>query len=179
MGSKPNHDEVGAFWGEYNVPLRKLYSNQAITLDVIDALADFFEANGFKTKKYNGSGVSALSDERLAVKGQINDFFIKGGPAWRGIAPGLVVIIDIDLMIVDTKYQRTIWTGKIETSRRMGENQGIFTFTSKIFSSLNTAFSRAIEKAWIDGGMLKALGSLNEKSTFELKSVTKFSRASF
>jgi hypothetical protein len=70
-------------------------------------------------------------------------------------------------MIVDTKYQRTIWAGKIEAYRKMGKNKGVFTGARKIFSFFNLVFSRAIEKAWIDDGMLKALGSLNEKSHFE------------
>jgi hypothetical protein len=164
LGSKPKHDQVGAFWGRYMIALRKLYSNQSITLDVIDALADLFEANGFRVRKYYGSGVSVFSDERFYVKGQINEFFINGSPAWTGIAPGIQAVIDIDVMIVDTKYQRTVWTGKIEAYRKMGKNKGVFTGASKIFSFFNLVFSKAIEKAWIDDGMLKALGSLSEKA---------------
>ena len=179
MGSKPKHDQVGAFWGKYMIALRKLYSNQSITLDVIDALADLFEANGFRVRKYYASGVSVFSDERFYVKGQINEFFINGSPAWTGIAPGIQAVIDIDVMIVDTKYQRTIWAGKIECYRKMGKNKGVFTGASKIFSFFNLVFSKAIEKAWIDDGMLKALGSLSEKAPFEEKSMTEFSQASF
>ena len=164
LGSKPKHDQVGAFWGKYMIAVRKLYSNQAITLEVIDALADFFEANGFRARKYYGPGVSVFSDERLCVKGQINEFFINGSPAWTGIAPGIQAVIDIDVMIVDTKYQRTIWAGKINSYRKMGKHKGVFTGASKIFSFFNLVFSKAIEKAWVDDGMLKALGSLSEKA---------------
>ncbi len=167
LGSKPKHDQVGAFWGKYMIAVRKLYSNQAITLEVIDALADLFEANGFRARKYYGPGVSVFSDERFCVKGQINEFFINGSPAWTGIAPGIQAVIDIDVMIVDMKYQRTIWAGKIKGYRKMGKNKGVFTGARKIFSFFNLVFSRAIEKAWIDDGMLKALGSLNEKPPFE------------
>ena len=164
LASKPKHDQLGAFWGAYKLTLRKLYSKQTITLDVIDALADLFEANGFRARKHFGPGVSVLPDERLCVKGQINEFFINGYPAWRGIAPSIEAVIDIDLMIVDTKYQRTIWTGKIEGYRKMGKSQGVFTSARKIFSFFNLVFSQALEKAWFDDGMLKALGSLNEKA---------------
>jgi len=163
LGSKPKHDQLGAFWGAYKLTLRKLYSKQAITLDVIEALADLFEANGFRARKYFGSGMSVLPDERLSVQGQINEFFMNGYPAWRGIAPSIEAVIDIDVMIVDMKYQRTIWSGKIEGYRKMGKSRGVFTGGGKIFSFFNLVFSRAIEKAWIDDGMLKALADLNEK----------------
>jgi hypothetical protein len=93
--------------------MRKLYSEQAITLDVIDAIDNSFKANGFN--------------------------------------------------VIDTKDQRTIWTGKIENYRRMGPNRGMFTGTNKIFLFLNTVFSDAIEKAWIDYGMLNTLRSLDKK----------------
>lgn len=144
------------------IALRKLYSNQPITLDVIDALADLFEANGFRVRKYYGSGVSVLSDERLSVKGQINKFFITGSSAWRGISPRIQAVIDIDVMIIDTKYQRTIWAGKIKVYQNMNKTRGVFTGASKMFLFFNLVFSKAIEKAWIDDGMLKALRSLNE-----------------
>jgi len=162
LSSKPMPDQVGAFWGDYKTTLRKLYSNQSITLDVMDALADLFEANGFRARKYFGLDVPVLSDERLSIKGRINEFFITGSSAWRGVSPRILAIIDIDVMIIDTKYQRTIWTGKIEAYRTMSKSRGVFTGTSKIFSFFNLIFSSAIEKAWIDDGMLKALGSLNE-----------------
>jgi hypothetical protein len=45
----------------------------------------------------------------------------------------------------------------------MGPNQGLFTGTNKIFLFLNTVFSDAIEKAWIDYGMLNTLSSLDKK----------------
>ncbi len=167
FSSKRKSNLVGFFSGHYislKFPLRRLYSDQATTLDVIDAIDNLFKANGFKVIRYYGaSDFSSLSDERLAIKGQINEFLIEGVPAWRGSSPSRVATIDIDLMIIDTKYQRTIWTGKIENYRRMGPNQGLFTGTNKIFLFWNTVFSDAIEKAWIDYGMLNTLSSLDKK----------------
>jgi hypothetical protein len=149
---------VGIFFGHYigiNIPMRKLYSDQATAIDVIDAIDSSFKANGFNVVRYNGvPNASSLSDERLAIKGRINEFLIEGVPAWGGIPPSMVATIDIDLMIIDTKYKKTIWTGKIENYRRMGRNRCVFTGTNKIYSFLNTVFSDAIEKTWIDYGML-------------------------
>ncbi len=161
---QPKHNLVGILFGSYNIRIRKLYSNQAIRLDVSEALNNLFKANGFNVKRYFGSSdISSLSDERLAVKGQINEFWMHGYPAWTGTPPSIDALIDIDLTIIDTKYQRTIWTGKIENYRKIGPNRGIFTGTNKIFLFLNTVFSNAIEKAWIDYGMLNALRSLDKK----------------
>jgi hypothetical protein len=167
LGFKPKPDLVGIFWGAYKISLRKLYSHQAIILEVIDALADLFEANGFRARKYDGSRVSVLSDERLSVKGQINKFFIDGYPAWRGTSPSIAAEIDIDVMIIDRKYQKTIWTGKLEGYQKMSKSQGVFTGARKIFSFFNLLFSSAIEKAWIDDGMLEALESLDKKASLK------------
>jgi hypothetical protein len=71
--------------------------------------------------------------------------------------PNIEAIIDIDLTIIDTKYQRTVWTGKIEGYQKIGPNRGIFTGASRVFWFFKLVFSDAINKAWIDGGMLKAL----------------------
>lgn len=134
-----------------------------------EALRNLFKANGFNVIRYYGSSdVSSLSDERLAVKGQINEFWMngyamKGYSGGRGVPPSIEATIDIDLTIIDTKYQRTIWTGKIENYQKIGPNKGIFTSTNKIFLFLNTVFSNAIEKAWIDYGMLNALRNLDKK----------------
>ncbi len=163
IGSKRKKNLVGIFSGQYSgikIPLRKLYSDQAITVDVTDALENQFKANGFNVIRYDGySDSSSLSDEGLAIKGQINEFFIECAPAWRGVSPSVFATIDIDLMIVDTKHQRTIWTGKIENYQRMDPKQdrGLFTGANRIFLFLNTVYSNAIEKAWIDNGMLNAL----------------------
>jgi hypothetical protein len=152
---------VGIFFGYYiglKIPMRKLYSDQATTIDVIDAIDNSFEANGFNVIRYEGlSDSSSLSEERLAVKGWINEFLIEGVPAWGGTPPSMVATIDIDFTIIDIKRQKTIWTGKIENYRRMGRNRGVFTGTNNIFLFLNKVFSDAIEEAWIDHGMLNAL----------------------
>ncbi len=164
LATKPKKNLVGILFGGYNIRIRKLHSNSAISLEVTEALRNLFKANGFNVIKYYGSSdVSSLSDERLAVKGQINEFWMNGYPGGRGTSPSIKATIDIDLTIIDTKYQRTIWTGKIENYQEIGPNKGIFTGTNKIFLFLNTVFSNAIEKAWIDYGMLNALRSLDKK----------------
>ena len=165
VATKPKRNLVGILFGGYNIRIRKLHSNLAISLDVTEALRNLFKANGFDVIRYYGSSdVSTLSDERLAVKGQINEFWLNGYSGGRGVPPRIEATIDIDLTIIDTKYQRTIWTGKIENYQKIGPNKGIFTGTKKIFSFLNAIFSDAIEKAWIDNGMLNALKSLDKKS---------------
>ncbi len=164
LSFKPKKNLVGIFFGAYKIRIRKLYSNRAISLEVIEALRNLFHANGFNVIRYYGKpDFSSLPDERLVVKGQVNEFWIDGYPAWTGTPPKIEAIIDIDLTIIDKKYQRTIWTGKIEGYRNMGPNQGIFTNTNKTFLFFNTVFSDAIQKAWIDHGMLKALESLDKK----------------
>jgi hypothetical protein len=157
---------VGVFFGYYiglSIPMRKFHSDQTIAVDVVNAINSLFDASGFKVFIYHGiSDSSSLSDERLAIKGQINEFLIEGIPSWGGIPPSMVATIDIDLMLIDVKYQKTIWNGKIENYRRMGRNQGVFTGTDKIFSFLNRVFSDAIEEAWVDSGMLNSLENLDE-----------------
>jgi len=160
---RETRDLVGAFIGGYRMPIRRLYSDQAITADVIDALGFLFEANGFSVRKYYGiSNLSALTDERLAVRGRINEFSIIGYPGGRYSSPSIEAIIDIDVMILDRRYQRTIWTGKVQACRKM-DSHGIFTDASKAFLFFNLVFSRTIEKAWIDDGMFKALESFDKK----------------
>ena len=164
LATKPKKNLVGILFGAYKIRIRKLNSNQAISRDVVDALEKLFKTNGFKVKRYFGkSDVSSLSNARLAVKGQINEFWLNGYPGGRGASPRIVTTIDIDLTIFDTKYQQTIWAGKIENYREIGPNRGIFTGTDTIFSFLNTVFSDAIEKACIDDGLLNALGNLDKK----------------
>ena len=163
LATKPKKNLVGILFGAYNIRIRKLHSNQAINLDVTEALRNLFNANGFNVTTYNeNSDISPLPDERLVVKGQINEFWMDGYPGGRGASPSIVATIDIDLRIIDTKYQRTIWTGKIENYQKIGSNKGIFTGTNKIFLFLNSVFSNAIEKAWIDYDMLNVLRSLDK-----------------
>ena len=169
LATKPKKNLVGILFGAYKIRIRKLHSNQAISLDVIEALRNLFKANGFNVIRYKGNlDFSSLPDERLVVEGQINEFWMNGYAmngysGGRGVPPRIEATIDIDLTIIDTKYQRTIWTGKIENYQKIGPNKGIFTSTNKIFLFLNTVFSNAIEKAWIDYGMLNALRSLDKK----------------
>jgi hypothetical protein len=162
---KPEKNLVGILFGGYNIRLRKLYSNLALSQYVTEALRKLLKANGFNVIRYYGrSDASSLADERLVIKGLINEFWLNGYPGGRGTSPSIEATIVIDLTIIDTKYQRTIWTGKIENYQEIGPNKGIFTGTNKIFLFLNTVFARAMEKAWIDDGMLNALRSLDSKS---------------
>ena len=164
LATKPEKNLVGILFGAYNIRIRKLHSDRAISLDVTEALRNLLKANGFNVIRYYGiSNVSSSSNERLVVKGQINEFWMNGYPGGRGTSPSMEATIDIDLTIIDTKNQRTIWTGKIENYQKIGPNKGIFTGTNKIFLFLNTVFSDAIEKAWIEYGMLNALRALDKK----------------
>jgi hypothetical protein len=160
LATKPKKNLVGILFGAYKIRIRKLHSNQAISLDVIEALRNLFKANGFNVIRYKGNlDFSSLPDERLVVEGQINEFWMNGYPGGPGTSPSIEATIDIDLTIIDTKNRRTIWTGKIENYRKIGPNKGIFTGTNIIFLFLNTVFSDAIEKAWIEYGMLGSLRS--------------------
>ena len=160
LQTKPEKNLVGMFFGGYKIRLRKLYSKRAINLCVVDALGNLFKANGFNVIRYNGaSDSSSVTDERFMVKGQINNFFINGYPG-MGVPPSIVAQIDIDVSIVDKKYQKTVWSDKITNYRRIGPNRGVFTSTEKTFFFLNRVFSDAIEDAWINDGMRAALKGL-------------------
>jgi len=164
LATKPKKNLVGIFFGAFKIRLRKLHSNQAISLAVVEALSNLFKANGFTVIRYRGiSDFSSLPEERLVVKGQINEFWMNGYPGGPGTSPSIEAIIDIELIIIDTKYHQTIWTGRIENHRKIGRNRGIFTGTHKIFLFLNKAFSDAIEKAWIENGMLNALSAIDKR----------------
>ena len=164
LATKPKKNLVGILFGAYKIRIWKLHSNQAISLDVVEALGNLFKANGFNVIRYRGiSDFSSLQDERIVVKGRINEFWINGFPGGRGTSPSIEATIDIDLAIIDTKYRKTIWTGRIENNCEIGPNRGIFTGTDKIFLFLNNAFSDALEKAWIQNGMLRALRDLDKR----------------
>ena len=168
LATKPENNLVGILFGAYNIRIRKLHSRLAVSLTITEALRNLFNANGFKVIRYYGSSDdAALSHAGLAVKGQINQFWVKGSglngySGGRGTPPIIEATIDVDLTIIDSKHQRTIWTGKIESHQEIGPNKGIFTGTKKIFLFLNTVFSKAIEKAWIDHGMRAALKSFDK-----------------
>ena len=165
IATKPEKNLVGILFGAFNIRIRKLHSDQAISIDVNEALRNLFKANGFNVTRYYGTSiVSSSSNERLVVKGQINEFWMNGYPGGRGTSPNIEATIDIDLTIIDIKFQRTIWSGKIKNNQKIGPNKGIFTGTNKIFSFLNTVFSDAINNAWIDQGMLDGLKSLDKKT---------------
>ena len=167
--SRRKSNLIGVFFGGYKNPIRKIYSNQPITRDVMDAIENLFKANGFRVTKYEKfSDLSDPFEERLVVKGLINEFFLKSYPGLRSASLRLEAHVDIDLVIFDKKYQRNIWAGKIVDVQEMPKHKGIFTSTDRIFSFLNTVFSKGISEAWVNRGMLKALESLNKKAPSSL-----------
>jgi hypothetical protein len=161
---KPKKNLVGVFFGAMSIRVKTLYSDQAITDDVTDAIEFLFGANGFQIKKSPGrTEYSPSLKERLTVNGQINEFLIEGYPSGPGTSPSIVATIDIDLLILDTPTRKSLWKGKIVAYRKMGANRGIFTNTEKIFTFFNDVFSDAVERAWLDGGIRKALEGLDKK----------------
>jgi hypothetical protein len=156
LQTKPEKNLVGMFFGGFKIRLRRLYSKKAINLCVVEALGNLFKASGFNVIQYNdASDSSSIMHERLVVKGKIKDFFVHGYPG-----TSIVAQIEIDVTIVDNKYQKTIWNDNILAYRRMGRNTGVFTGTEKTFSFLNRVFSDAIEYAWFKDGMRSALKGL-------------------
>jgi hypothetical protein len=49
--SKRKNNLIAVFFGGYKNPIRKVYSNQKVALDVMDAVENLFKANGFNVKK--------------------------------------------------------------------------------------------------------------------------------
>jgi hypothetical protein len=140
---------VGTVYGGFKNAVKRIYSEQPINLDVIDALGNLFSANGFHVKKYPGVTKRAeLTDERLVVQGQINKF-------WTEVYQRMGAEVDIDISIYDRKYDKFVWSGKIADFQRKGASLN----TSKMFSLLTEVLANAIRKAWTEQGMLEALES--------------------
>ena len=87
---------------------------------MIEALRNLFKANGFNVIRYNGnSDFSSLPDERLVVRGQINEFWMNGYPGGRGTAPSIQAKIDIDLTIIDTKIVKPFGRVRLKIIERL------------------------------------------------------------
>jgi hypothetical protein len=144
---------VGTVYGGFKNPVKRIYSEQPINLDVIDALGNLFSANGFDVKKYPGvMNHTELTDERLVVQGQINKF-------WSEVYQRMGAIVDIDISIYDRKHDKFVWSGKIEDFQKKGASLD----TTKMFSLLTEVLANAIRKAWTEQGMQQALKSWSKE----------------
>jgi len=139
------------------IPIRKryirVYSEQPINHDVMDALTTLFSVNGFQVKKYpEAIECDDLSDERLCVKGQINQF-------WTERFYHVGAVVEIDIEVWDRKYGKAIWSGKIADFQK--KHKAYFPAslyeTDRMVLFLNSVFSEAINTAWTLQGMRKAL----------------------
>jgi hypothetical protein len=148
---------IGTIYGSLKNPLKRIYSHQTINLDVMDALENLFTANGFVVKTYPGAlDYSNLSDEKLAAKGHINQFWTESY-----FTEGAVV--DIYVEIFERKRERFIWRGKINGFEKRPGGGGVLTSPNDMVLFLNEVFSDAIEKTWTEEGMRKALTSLEKE----------------
>jgi hypothetical protein len=143
------------------IPIKRIYSEQPINLDVMDALGNLFSANGFQVKKYPGViKCDDLSDERLCVMGQINHF-------WTELFNRVGAVVEIDIKVWDRKYRKVIWSGKITDVQKKYTAYFPFSLgeTDRMVLFLNQVFAEGINTAWTIGGMREAL----EKWTIEEK----------
>ena len=146
---------IGSVYGGFKNVIRRIYSEQPINLDVIDAFGNLFSANGFHVMKYPGvTDCDELSAERLCIKGYINKF-------WTESYYKVGAEVDIDAEIYDRKLNEVIWSGKIEGSQKKGMGGGVFANTDKMVQFLNEVLSDAIKTAWTTQGMSDALGRLS------------------
>jgi len=135
------------------IPIKRIYSEQPINLDVMDALGNLFSANGFQVKTYPGAiECDDLSDERLCVKGQINHF-------WTELFNRVGAVVEIDIEVWDRKYRKVIWSGKITDVQKKYTAYFPFSLgeTNRMVLFLNQVFSEAINTAWTIQGMREAL----------------------
>lgn len=146
---------IGTVYGGYKNPLKRIYSEKTINQDVMDALESLFTANGYRVTKYpRTTNIFGISNERLAVKGQINKF-------WTESMTRKGAVVDIYAEIYDTMNKKMVWSGKIENCKKRGIGGGIFQDTNEMVSLLNEVLSNAISEAWNQKGLYKALQDLN------------------
>jgi hypothetical protein len=132
---------------------KRIYSEQPINLDAMDALTTLFSANGFEVKKYpEGTECDDLSDERLCVKGQINQF-------WTERFYHVGAVVEIDIEVWDRKYGKAIWSGKIADFQKKHKAYLASSLdeTDRMILFLNSVLSEAINTAWTLQGMREAL----------------------
>jgi len=142
---------IGTVYGGFKNVLRRIYSEQTVNLDVIDAFGNLFSANGFQVMKYpRVRDCNELSDERLCVKAIINRF-------WTESFSRVGAAVDIDAEIYDRKLYGVIWSGKIEGFQKKGMGGGVLTNTDKMVLLLNEVFADAMNNAWTTQGMREAL----------------------
>jgi hypothetical protein len=149
--SKGKENMIGTIYGGYKNPIKRIYSNQTINLDVMDALESLLNANGCTVHKYPElSDCLAVSEERFAIKGKINKF-------WTEAYNLKGAVVDIDLQIFDVQNKKFIWSGKIEKFQKRGVSGGILTDPKGMVAFLNETFKDAIDETWYEGGMKFAL----------------------
>jgi hypothetical protein len=142
--------------------IKRIYSEQTVNLDVIDAFGNLFSANGFQVMKYpRVRDCNELADERLCVKGIINRF-------WTESFNRMGAAVDIAVEIYDRKLYEVIWSGEIEGFQKKGIGGAYFTNTDKMVSLLNEVFSEAMNDAWTTQGMREALERWKREENREL-----------
>ena len=89
------------------------------------------------------------------MSGQINKF-------WTESMTRRGAVVDIDMVIHDTKNKKKLWNGKIEGVEKRGMGGGIFQDTDVLVSLLNEVLANAIEAAWNNNGMSASLRNLED-----------------
>ena len=153
---------IGTVYDGFKRIVRRIYSEQTVNLDVIDAFGNLFSANGFQVMKYpRVRDCNELADERLCVRGIINRF-------WTESFNRVGAAVDIDVEIYDRKLYEVIWSGKIEGFQKKGIGGAYFTNTDKMVSLLKEVFSEAMNNAWTTQGMREALERWKREENREL-----------
>ena len=155
---------IGTVYDNYKHVIQRIYSEKTVDLDVSDAFANLFSANGFQVMKYpHVRDCNELVDERLCVKGIINRF-------WTESVVTVGAAVDIDAEIYDSKLDAVIWSGKIEGFRKKGIGGAYFTNTDRMVLLLNEVFADAMNNAWTKQGMREALEKWKREEKREFSS---------
>jgi len=142
---------IGTIYGGYKNPLKRIYSDKAVPLELMDVMEVLFIVNGYNVKKYpNVVDGSEIKEGDLSISGSINKFWSEGFFQ-------IGAIVDVDIQINDITKEKTIWAGKIEKFQEKGSSHGLATSSDSLVSLLNDTLSAAIQNAWLSQGMLKAL----------------------
>jgi len=142
---------IGTIYGGFKNPLKRIYSDKEVYFELMDVMEIFFGANGYSVRKYPTIvNASEINEEDIVISGKINKFWSEGYSK-------IGAIVDIDVLIFDNKKKEFVWTGKIEKFQKKGMSAGIFTSTNRLVSLLNGTLSDAMQNAWLNQGMLKAL----------------------
>jgi len=142
---------IGTIYGGFKNPLKRIYSDKEVNLEVMDIMESLFSSNGYIVVKYpNIVDSTEINKEDLAVSGRINKFWSEGFAQ-------IGAVVDINVQIFDTKKKEYIWNGNFIKFQEKGLSAGVFTSPDSLVSLLNDTLSDAIEHAWLSQGMLKTL----------------------